>query len=84
MKLKLSLNVYDVAIVFTLLFLSVSFVVTNDLISSAATIGLWVCVLFAIILIGGLRINLNLMLATNRLITNIENAVLIKTTSSSP
>ena len=78
MKLKLSTNVYDVAIVFMLLFLSVSFVVTNDLISSAATIGLWVFVLFAIILIGGLRINSNLMIATVSLLVLMLFTTLIQ------
>lgn len=78
MKLKLSTNVYDVAIVFMLLFLSVSFVVTNNLISSAVTIGLWVFILFAIILIGGLRINSNLMIATISLLVLMLFTTLIQ------
>lgn len=78
MYLKLSKNSYDVAIVFTLLFLSVSFVVSNDLISSAATIGLWFFVLFAIILIGGLRINSNLMIATISLLVLMLFTTLIQ------
>lgn len=78
MYLKLSKSSYDVAIVFTLLFLSVSFVVTNDLISNVATIGLWICVLFAIILIGGLHINSNLMIATISLLVLMLFTTLIQ------
>lgn len=78
MNLKLSKSIYDIIIVFLLLFLSVSFVVTNDLISSATTIGLWVCVLFAIILIGGLRINSNLILVTISLLVLMLFTTLIQ------
>ena len=78
MNLKLSKNTYDVAIVFMLLFLSVSFVVTNDLISSTATIGLWVCTFLAIILIGGLRINSHLILATTSLLVLMLFTTLIQ------
>lgn len=78
MILKLSKTTYDIVIVFLLLFLSVSFVVTNDIISSAATICLWICALFAIILIDGLRINSNLMLVTISLLALMLFTTLIQ------
>lgn len=63
MKIKLSRELYDVILVFALLFLSVSFVVSNDIVSSAATILLWLGLLF-LILAGGARINLKLGVVT--------------------
>lgn len=51
MKLKSLLNI-DSAIVFLLMFLSGSFVVSNDIISSFATIALWVLTLILCILRG--------------------------------
>ena len=63
MKIRLSKEHYDVILVFTLLFLSVSFVVTNDIVSSAMTIGLWLG-LMLLILIGGVHLNVLLTLIT--------------------
>ena len=78
MRLKSSKNIYDTIIVFMLLFLSVSFVVTNDLIPSVITIGLWICTLFAIIAFGGLHLNLNLVIPTILLLLLMLFTALIK------
>ena len=78
MGFKASKNIYDSIIVFALLFLSVSFVVTNDIISSAATIGLWLLVLMAIVLTGGIHIIYNLTIITISLLALMLFTTLIR------
>lgn len=77
MKIKLSRERYDVILVFALLFLSVSFVVSNDIISSSATIVLWMIFLF-LILAGNARINLTLGFVTGCLLMLMLFTVILR------